>query len=121
MTPKARLGPFDLSLRGRIALRSIEHSAGEQEYQIRLMPKIATPTQIVGHKVTPYIADDLFYDYTRDAWNQNRFFVGFVVPLWDSSGVRVSSDFYYMHQVVLGKRRDWSSNHILGTKLSVQF
>ena len=121
VTPKARLGPFDLSLRGRIALRTIEHSAGEQEYQIRLMPRISTPTQIVGHKVTLYIADDLFYDTTRDAWNQNRVFVGLVVPLLDSNGVRVSSDFYYMHQAVLGKRHDWSSNHILGIKLNVQF
>ena len=121
VTPKCTLGPFDLSLRSRVELRTIERSAGEQEYRIRLMPKIAYPTSIFHHKVTPYVADDLFYDYTRDAWNQNRAFLGVVVPFKESHGVRTSMDFYYMNQALLGKRHDWSANHILGTKLNVQF
>lgn len=121
VTPKMTWGQFDLSLRGRAALRTIERSAGEQEVVIRLMPKIAYPTQFHGRKITPYVADDLFYDYTRDAWNQNRSFLGMELFLWEARGVKSSLDLYYMHQTLLGKRRDYSGNHILGTKLNIKF
>lgn len=123
ITPKTRWGPWDLSVRGRVALRTIERSAGEQEFQIRLMPKIAYPTRLFGQKMAPYIASDFFYDYTRDAVNQVRFFLGVSVPVKSSlPGVETSVDFYYMSQNQLGsKRHDWNSNHILGTKLKVLF
>lgn len=85
------------------------------------MPKIAHPLPFIKQKVMLYVADDLFYDYTRDAWNQGRFFLGATVPLGQSHGAKVSADVYYMLQHQLGKRHDWSSNHILGTKLSVQW
>ena len=35
VTPKAKLGPLDVSLRWRLALRAIQGSAGEQEWQMR--------------------------------------------------------------------------------------
>ena len=121
VTPKTKLGPWDLSLRGRLALRTIEGSAGEQEYVVRLMPKVAYPTSILGHKVTPYVADDLFYDYTRDAFNQNRLFVGVSFPLAKPKGVGIGLDLFYMFQSQLGViRHDWSSNHILGSKINVK-
>lgn len=121
VTPKLTLGPLDTSLRVRVAMRTIQGSAGEQEWQLRLMPKVAYPTTLAGHKMTPYVADDLFYEYTKDAWNQNRLFLGVVVPLKHMQGVEVGVDLYYMLQSQLGARRDWSSSHILGTKLNVRF
>ena len=121
VTPKATVAKCNLSVRGRLALRTIQASAGEQEWQLRLMPKMAYPTRLAGHPITPYIADDAFYDYTRDAWNQNRVFLGVTVPLGASWGAEVSADCYYMLQHQRGSRRDWSSNHILGTRLSVNF
>ena len=121
LTPKTTLGPVEISLRGRLALRTIQGSAGEQEWQFRVMPKMAYPTQLVGHKLIPYVAVDLFYDYTRDAWNQNRVFLGLAVPTGKALGAETTVDIYYMIQSQLGKRHDWSSNHILGTKLSVRF
>ena len=121
VTPKGKWGPFDLSLRGRVELRTVQGSAGDQEYRIRLMPNIAYPTEIFGHKVIPYVANDTFYDYTRDAWNQNRAFLGVVVPFKEVRRVRTSVDLYYMNQSLLGARHDRSSNHILGTKFNLQF
>lgn len=121
VTPKLTAGPLKLSVRGRLALRTIEGSPGEQEWQMRLMPKIAYPTSVAGRQVTPYVADDLFYDYTRDAWNQHRLFLGVVTPLGQRLGARLSLDVYYMLQSQLGTRHDWSSNHMLGTKVSVQW
>ena len=121
VTPKTTLGPVEASLRWRLAMRAIQGSAGEQEWQIRFMPKLAFPTQVAGHAVTPYVADDLFYDYTRAAWNQNRVFLGVTVPLKSWAHTKVGADVYYMLQSQLGTRHDWSSAHILGTTLSVQF
>ncbi len=122
ITPKVSVGPFDCSLRGRMALRTIQRSAGEEEWQLRVMPKVTYPTRVIGRSVTPYVADDLFYDDTRGAWNQNRLFLGVSVPMGTRAGANLNLDVYYMLQSQLGsKRRDWSSNHILGTKLGVKF
>ncbi|MBI4355685.1 MAG: DUF2490 domain-containing protein [Candidatus Omnitrophica bacterium] len=121
ITPKTTIGPLNLSLRGRLALKAIQGSAGEQEWEFRLMPKVAYPASVAGHKLTPYVADDLFYNDTRDAWNQNRLFVGAVIPVTQACGAKVSVDVYYMLQSLLGARHDWSSNHVVGTQLSVQW
>ena len=122
ITPKTRWGAFDLSLRVRLALRTIDRSTGEQEYHMRFNPKVAYPTKFAGHQVTPYVANDLFYDYTRDAFNQNRLFLGFAVPLGEHKGVKTGLDLYYMLQSQLGAvRDDWSSNQILGAKWIAEF
>ncbi|MBI3321825.1 MAG: DUF2490 domain-containing protein, partial [Candidatus Omnitrophica bacterium] len=94
LTPKTTLGPLEVSLRGRLALRTIQGSAGEQEWQFRVMPKMAYPTQFAGHTLIPYVADDLFYDYTRDAWNQNRVFLGLAVPMGKARGAETTVEVY---------------------------
>ena len=121
VTPKATLGSLSVSVRGRVALRTIQGSSGEEEWQLRLMPKLAYPVRIAQNQVTLYTACDLFYDYTRDAWNQNRVFLGAVIPLASQKSVEVGVDLYYMLQHQLGARHDWNSNHILGAKLGVKF
>ncbi len=122
VTPKTAVGNWQLSMRWRLALRTIERSAGEQEFQMRFMPKAAYPMKVAGHPVTPYVADDLFYDYTRDAFNQNRLFVGISLPLGKDRKPAMSLDLYYMFQSQLGARRhDWSSNQVLGTKWVLEF
>lgn len=121
VTPNVTVARLKLSVRGRLALRTIQGSAGEQEWQLRLMPKMAYSIQVAGRTITPYLADDVFYDYTRDAWNQNRLFLGVTVPVGTSGNAEMGMDVYYMLQSQLGSRRDWSSNHVLGTKLSVKF
>lgn len=121
ITPQARLGSMKLSMRGRIELRTIEGSAGEQEWRFRVMPKVAYPVRLGGYTVTPYVADDLFYDSTRDAWNQNRVYLGVALPVRGPLGADPTVSVYYMLQSQRSVRDDWSSNHIVGTKLSVRF
>ena len=122
LTPKASMGSWDLSARGRLALRTIQGSAGEEEWQFRVMPKIARRMTMAGRTLTPYLADDLFYDSTRTAWNQNRLYLGVSVPLGTAAGAAVSVEAYYMLHSQLGStRRDWSSNHVVGTKWGVKF
>lgn len=120
-TPRVNVGPLELSMRGRVSLRTIERSAGEQEFQLRLLPKIAYPTQCAGHKVTPYIGNDFFYDFTAEAWNQHRTFLGVVIPLGEWKGITTSIDMYYMIQSQRSARKDWNTNHIVGSKLGIQF
>ncbi len=120
-TPQGSWGRFNLSMRGRVAIRTLQRSAGEQEFQLRFMPKIAYPTRIGSRKVAPYLAEDLFYDYSRDAWNQHRFFVGAAFPLGKRMGAEFELDAYYMAQGQRSARKDWNTNHTLGTRLSVQW
>ncbi len=122
VTPKATLGPLDLSMRGRLAMRTIQGSSGEQEWQLRLMPRIAYPLKLRGaYTITPYVAHDAFYDYTADAWNQHRTFLGMTVPVGKLLGVQVQMEGYYMMQNLRSPRKDWNTNHVLGTKLILQF
>ena len=120
VTPKVDLGPFLLSLRGRLARRALEGKSKSQ-WQIRFRPKIAYPIQLPGRSITPYIADDLYYDFTQGAWNQNRLFLGATVPLGKSTEVKVNIELYYMLQSQRRARNNWSTKSILGTKLTVRF
>ena len=85
------------------------------------MPKLALSTQLAGRTLTPYVSDDIFYDDSRDAWNQHRLALGVSIPWGKAKGVELSTDVYYMLQSRLGSRRDWSSAHVLGTKWAVRF
>ena len=120
VTPKVDLGPFLLSLRGRLARRAFEGKS-KREWQIRFKPKIAYPIQLPGRTITPYIADDLYYDFTQAAWNQNRLFLGATVPLGKSTEMKVNVELYYMLQSQRRARKLWITNSILGTKLTVRF
>lgn len=119
--PRATIGPCTCSFRTRVELRTIQGSPGEQEWRVRLMPKLAFPTQLAGHKLTPFVSDEVFYDYSRDAWNQNRVVLGVAVPLGKTHGLELSTEVYYMLQNRLGSRHDWNSTHVLGTKWAVRF
>jgi hypothetical protein len=89
---------------------------------MRFMPKISHPIRLLGRPAAAYLANDLYYDYTRDAFNQNRAYAGLGFSLGQWKGMDLSTELYYMHQAQLGsKRRDWSGNHILGTKWAVKF
>ena len=120
VTPKIDLGPFVFSLRGRLARRALEGKPKSQ-WQIRFRPKLAYPIQVPGRTITSYIADDLYYDFTQDAWNQNRLFLGAIVPLGKSTEIKVNIELFYMLQSLRRARNIWSNNSILGTKLSVRF
>ena len=120
VTPRGSVGPLALSVRGRLALRS-RGGKPKAEWQIRFRPRIAYRIQPGVYPITSYVADDLFYDFTQDAWNQNRVFLGATISLGKFTEVKVNLDLYYMMQSQRSARSTWSSNHILGARLSVQF
>src|SRR3989338_8610900 len=48
VTPRATVGPWTGSVRTRVELRTVQGSSGEQEWRVRLMPKLALSTQLAG-------------------------------------------------------------------------
>jgi hypothetical protein len=115
------MGSVTASVRHRLALRAVQGSPGEQEWLLRLMPKLAYPVTIAGRTVTLYLADELYYDWTRDAANQNRLYLGKSLVLGQRGRAATSLDGYYLLRHVRGTEPDWHSEHVLGSKLTVKF
>ena len=120
LTPKVDYGKWNFSVRGRMELRQVEGSSGEEEWRFRIRPGVSYKAKLFGYQFQPYLTNDLFYDLEHDAWNQNRASGGIVFPLRKWKGVHPSIDFYYMLQHQRSVRDDWSSNHIFGTKFSIK-
>ena len=120
VTPQISFGNFYFSARGRAELRQVQGSSGEVEWRFRIQPTMAYQVKMFGYQFKPYISNDLFYDVERDAWNQNRFYLGASFPLGKFKDFRPSIDFYYLLQSLRSVRGDWNSNHIFGTKFSLR-
>ncbi|MBI4367988.1 MAG: DUF2490 domain-containing protein [Candidatus Omnitrophica bacterium] len=120
VTPNISLGRWNFSVRGRVELRQIQGSSGEEEWRFRIKPGISYHAELFGYHFKPYVENDLFYELERDAWNQNRVYIGASFPLGEAKGIRPSIGFYYMLQSQRSVREDWNSNHIFGTKFSVK-
>ena len=122
LTPKWKWGEYTLSVRGRAELRHIEGSTGDPlEWRFRFKPQIAWNGELFGHPVKPYIANDIFYDTEKDAWNQNRVYVGLGIPLGDWHGASTSLGVYYIFKSNRNSTGDWSSSSILGSKIALKF
>lgn len=121
MTPRTTVGDLKLSLRGRMALRTIQGSAGEEEWRFRLKPLVAYPLNITGRAVMASLGTDVFYDDTKHAWNQNRLSIGMGLPVGRVIGSQVNVGLYYMLQHKRSSAGDWGSNHVLGSKLSIKY
>ena len=120
VTPQMSFGRFRFSVRGRTELRQVQGSSGEAEWRFRIQPTISYQVQMFGYQFKPYVSNDLFYDVERDAWNQNRLYLGVSFPLAKLGGFRPRIDFYYMLQSQRSVRDDWNSNHIFGTKFGLR-
>ncbi len=120
LMPKYAFRSFNFSLRARTELRQVQGSSGEEEWRFRLRPQIAYNTKCFGHKIAPYISDEIFYDVERDAWNQNRMTAGIGIPIGKWKGIGTNLDIYYMLQSNRSVRDEWSSDQIFGTKFTVR-
>ena len=117
--PRTVLGPFILSFRGRLELRSLQSKPGDV-WRGRIMPKLAYPLKFGEHAFTPYLAHDWFYDFENDFWNQNRLYAGSVFPLGRIKDASLKLNLFYMLQSQRKTGGDWGSKHILGSSLAIQ-
>ncbi len=108
-------GLWDLkwSDRNRFEYRSVDD---KEKWRYRNALKIAKPVKVWGSEFSPYVSDEIFYDFKKDELNQNRVSVGVTKKLIEN----VTLDVYYM--VKSDKTgRDWNETQILGTSLTVVF
>jgi hypothetical protein len=90
-------------------LRAPENST---RYRNRLM--VERPVEAGGRKLTLFFGDEIFYDWSANAWVRNRFQVGNNIPL----DKRFSLDLYYLRQND-GRSRP-GDLHVVGTTLKVK-
>ena len=91
------------------------------EWRFRLKPQIAWKTELMGHEVKPYVANDAFYDAEKDAWNQNRVYLGVGIPTGEWNRASTSVSVYYIFKSNRDSAGDWNSTSVLGTKLALKF
>lgn len=102
--------------RNRIEFRWIE-DRGSDNTRFRQMWQIEVPIKKVPFLQSIYINNELFYDFNREQFTQNRWIPGGVaIKIYEKSLIRI----FYMIQSVKG-RPDWSSNQILGTHIELAF
>ena len=111
-TARAPLGDgFQLSDRNRGELRHI-NGINSGRYRNRL--QLERLFKINKYRVTPYLADKVFYDGRYHIWNRNRIYTGVRVPLNKHFGV----DGYYLEQFDV-RDRLFTRRHVIGLALHI--
>lgn len=111
-TLKHALGKLKLSDRSRIEYRN-RNTTDAWRYRNRL--KVSYPLPFKKIKITPFAADEIFWDITNHTLNQNRFSTGLETGL----NRHVTLKTYYLLRSVR-RGADWDEEHILGTGLSLK-
>ncbi len=107
------LGGWKISNRTRL-LYSIGDTVPDfLVYRNRL--RLVTPWRLTRFCFTPYIDDEVFFIEDK-SFNQNRFTMGFILPLGGNLSGKL---FYRLRHLKLGS--DWSHQNILGIGLDFTF
>lgn len=104
---------FTMSTRSRFEYRDVENDDPKWRYRNKFgitLPKFSSL------EIRPYIADEFFVDIEQEDLVRNRLSTGLSFKLWK----HLSGDVYYLWQAT-ESGTDWTSYHILGTKLKVPF
>lgn len=110
----ANLGPVKLSDRNRFEFRFFPD---DFRFRYRNEAKVAHKIKTEPVSFTPYVSDEVFFETEKGGFNENRLKIGNAFGFLKD---RLDFDLYYLLQ-----RKDsngiWSTNHILGTSLSVNY
>lgn len=102
--------------RNRMEFRWIE-DRGSDNARFRHLWQVEVPIKGVLILQSVYTNDELFYDFNREQFTQNRWIPGGItLGIYKKNVLRI----FYMVQSVKG-RPDWSSNQILGTHVELAF
>ena len=114
LTGRLPLGEaFVLSDRNRGEFRRI-NGIDSGRYRNRL--QIERSFKINKHKVTPYLADEVFYNGLFHSWNRNRIYAGVRVPIAKRLGV----DGYFLEQND-SHDRPFTRRHVIGLSLRFDY
>ncbi len=114
--PKVKLGRFDISDANKIERRFYENAPDRWVY--RNLLSFAYPTKIGNFEFTPYISNEIYYDFEIDKMNLN----------WATIGANkkinkyLTVGLYYRDETSrVGSSSKWVTNHILGSNVTVNF
>ena len=109
---KWRTAGFKFSNRFRFEYRYFDLDKDRWRYRNKL--KVSKKIKIGEFEFSPFIADEVFYDFNTDEFSQNRFEVGFERRL--TKQVKVSL-FYRIQSEKAG--RDWDEENVIGLKFKI--
>jgi hypothetical protein len=107
------LNPWQFQLRSQLEYRDLEDD--QDRWRIRERILLKRPVRIGEVTVTPFISEEVFYDFTVEQMNQNRAAVGLSAP-W---GKHTTLSVFYMSKA--DRRDHWSTVNVLGTEVAVKF
>ncbi len=116
MTPKIKLAGLDLSDANKFEYRFIENARDRWFY--RNLLTAAYPLKVFNFEFTPYISDEIYYDYEIEKINLNWLTLGVTKKL---NKILTVGIYYRKEESRLGATSKWIANNILGTNIAVNF
>jgi len=110
VTFKAKLARLKVSDRSRA-----EGLIGLPQDPIRYRNKLILDVPFDSERWQPFLSDEVFYDFSKSAWSQNRFQAGLGRELTP----RLRLDLFYMERNA--RQSNPTASHIIGTTLQIKF
>ena len=104
---------FSFKLRNRLEYRNID---GHESWRIREKIKVKRAFCFDGFYVTPYISEEIFYDFRVGDFNQNRVSIGLSTKI--ISSLEMSVYYLFKSNKKIGR---WAHANILGTEFVFVF
>lgn len=114
--PKIKLKGFNLSDANRFERRF--HKNARDRWVYRNYSTLAYPAKIGGFEFTPYISDEVYYDFEIDKVNLNWAIIGVNKKVAKNLTVGI----YYKDETSrVGVSNKWITAHVLGTNVTIDF
>jgi hypothetical protein len=104
---------YKFNVRNRFEYRTIE---GDDKWRWREKLKIKRNVMMGDFVFTPFVSEEIFYDFKEDEFNQNRAAIGFTKEITKSLEIGL----YYLRKS--NKRNgSWTGVNVLGTEFVMNF
>ncbi|MDP3786062.1 MAG: DUF2490 domain-containing protein [Candidatus Omnitrophota bacterium] len=114
--PKVTVRGFNLSDANKFEYRVIENATDRWVY--RNLATIAYPTKIGNFEFTPYVSDEIYYDFEINKMNLNWATIGANKKITKNLTVGL----YYRNEASRkGVTSTWVTNNILGSNITIDF
>ncbi len=114
--PKVTVRGFNLSDANKFEYRVIENSTDRWVY--RNLATVAYPTKIGNFEFTPYISDEIYYDFEINKMNLNWATIGANKKITKNLTVGL----YYRNEASrTGTTSKWVTNNILASNITIDF
>jgi hypothetical protein len=111
---KTKVHGFTVVDRSRLEYRMPEDVSDFWRYRQKLI--IMSPVTFTPLKIQPYTADEVFYSFNGQGFNQQRLYGGVYIPLHE----KVRLELFYIWKLDKADH-DWQTTNVLGSWIYVQF